>query len=496
MRLLSVILAVVCSAGSVLADVGNAVCAKCHADIFRRYMQTGMARSSGAPGGEGFAEKFRSAEARGARVTPDFQLEIGGTARKLDWFLGSGNIGRSYLFRKGGQLFQAPLSYYSEPAKWDVSPGYEGKPFLEMTRAVEPACLQCHASRLQTGATGPPFLQGGVSCERCHGPGDAHAARPALANIVNAARLPAEQRDSVCAQCHLTGAARVARGGRASFVAGERLRDFVVVFVRTDAESGGPGATSHFEKLALSRCKQASGDKLWCGTCHTPHADATPEHYRKQCQSCHAAGACKANAGEDCVGCHMPKSSGRSVTHLAFTDHSIPRGGTVRKGAGSPGLREFWTGTANGRDTAMGYAVAAAGDPALRGEAFTRLEQAVAANGSDVALLAQWAQALEGKGEDARAAAVYRRILVLDTGHATAAVNLGTFEIRQGRAKEAMALWGRALARSPWLLGARMNLAVAQYQSGDAAGAKASLQAVLDYEPEHPAARRMLAMLP
>ena len=38
--------------------------------------------------------------------------------------------------------------------------------------------------------------------------------------------------------------------------------------------------------------------------------------------------------------------------------------------------------------------------------------------------------------------------------------------------------------------------AVAQYQSGDPAAARLSLKAVLDYEPEHPAAHRMLEQIP
>src|SRR5829696_8988740 len=99
-------------------------------------------------------------------------------------------------------------------------------------------------------------------------------------------------------------------------------------------------------------------------------------------------------------------------------------------------------------------------------------------------------------GQDENAAALYTQILQLDPGHTTAAVNLGTHQIRQGKAKEAMALWLRALGRNPSLIGARLNLAVAQYQSGDSAAARLSLQAVLDYEPEHPAARRMLEQLP
>jgi hypothetical protein len=472
-----------------LSDTGNAVCARCHSEIARQYARTGMARTSGRTGSAG--ERFGH-----PAITPDFRLHAGGVERKLEWFLGSGTIGRSYLFRKGSQLFQAPYSYYSSPGKWDVSPGYESKPFPELTRTVEPACLQCHASRLQPFSAPQPFLEPGVSCERCHGPGEKHAASPAKHNIVNPARLPAEQRDSVCAQCHLTGAARIARPGRlrGSFTPGEKLSDSIAVFVQPGA---AVSATSHFEKLAASRCRQASGDKLWCGTCHTPHADSSPSHYRQQCQSCHPAGACKGSTSQDCTGCHMPKRTGeRSISHLAFTDHSIPRRvASPPPSKTIPALKEFWTGSATSRDTAMAYAVAAATEPGLQAAALDRLQAAAALSPTDVPLLAQLAQLLDRLGQEQPAAEIYSRILQLDPSHTAAAVNLGTWRIRNGNPKDAIALWLRALASDPSLIGARLNLAVAQFQSGDRAAARRSLLTVLDYEPEHPAARRMLAQL-
>ena len=457
----------------VWADTGNAVCARCHAAIARQYAQTGMAQSSGRTGAPGFKEAFGH-----LNVTSNYELQLGGASRQLEWFLGSGRIGRSYLFRKNGQLFQSPLSYYSEPKKWDISPGYENKPYMELTRAVEPACLQCHTSRDR------PFRDPGVTCERCHGPGDQHAAQPTKRNIVNPVKLPAEQRDSVCAQCHLTGAARVARVGGA-YTPGEKLSDSIAVFVQNASDVS---ATSHFEKLARSRCKQASGNKLWCGSCHTPHADSTPAHYRQQCQSCHAPGACKANAGDDCIACHMPKRAGaQSISHLAFTDHAIPRrAGAAVDPPASGTLKEFWTGIANPRDTALAYAAAGLDS------AYPLLEQAAKTNPKDLPLLLQLAQF----SQEEKAAALYTQILQLDPANNTAAVNLGIHQIRQGKPKEAMALWLRALTRNPSLIGARMNLAVAQYQSGDPAAARLSLKAVLDYDPDHPAARRMLEQIP
>lgn len=485
-----------------LGDTGNAVCARCHADIARRYAATPMARTSGATGGSLQMERFASATAGAARVSPEFRLELttptGTVARQLAWFLGSGHIGRSYLFRHGTQWFQSPLSYYSVPAKWDRSPGYETLPFLEMTRVVEPACLQCHASRVQPPSAPQPFLDAGVSCERCHGPGEAHAARPAPTNIVQPARLAPEARDSVCAQCHLTGAARIARAGkeRGSFRAGERLRDHVAIFVSAGEAPAGATATSHFEKLSRSRCRTAAGDRLGCATCHSPHAEATPATYNRQCQTCHTPSACKANAGPECIGCHMPKASA-SLEHLVFTDHAIPRRPTP---AAAPppitALREFWSGAAAPRDTALAYATAAATSPALRMEAYRLLQAAAPAGSRDVALLAQLAQFHERMGKPDQATALWERILTIDPGHSTAAVNLGIVRIRAGRRAEAIALWKKALARNPAQTGVYLNLAVAHYQAGEREAARATLQTLLDLEPEHPAARRMLAQMP
>ena len=51
------------------------------------------------------------------------------TKFRLDYVIGSGMNGYTYLVRRGDHLFQAPLSYYSRAAKWDLSPGYESGDF-------------------------------------------------------------------------------------------------------------------------------------------------------------------------------------------------------------------------------------------------------------------------------------------------------------------------------------------------------------------------------
>src|SRR5207248_5640281 len=123
--------------------------------------------------------------------------------RMLQWFIGSGRAARSYVFSLDGFLFQAPVSYYSLKTAWGISPGYQQHSSIYLTRAVGTKCLQCHASRMQPVAGTenrfrvPPFLEGGVSCERCHGPGKSHVAkimagnRDGLTDIVNPTKLEA-----------------------------------------------------------------------------------------------------------------------------------------------------------------------------------------------------------------------------------------------------------------------------------------------------------------
>src|SRR5262249_267426 len=210
--------------------------------------------------------------------------------------------------------------------KWDLSPGYDRYAYPFLTRPVLPACLNCHATGVKPIAGthnrygDPPFAESGIGCERCHGSGERHIASARAADIVNPVKLAADHRDSMCAQCHLPGEVRIMRPGAAwsSYHPGDRLADSVAVFVRN---SPGLTVTSHVEKLQQSRCKQASGDKLWCGTCHDPHGVRVVS-LRETCSGCHA---CKAKNTDNCAGCHMPKSPVTDAQHVVYTDHSIPR---------------------------------------------------------------------------------------------------------------------------------------------------------------------------
>src|ERR1700753_2339884 len=114
LRLPLVLLGMSCAFG---ADfVGNQACARCHPAIFRTYMQTPMAQSSGKAGGQQMKETFERAEFqddRGAfsyRVAPDYRFRFSqlGAAqpiagfRTLSYFIGSGAAARTFLMEDSG----------------------------------------------------------------------------------------------------------------------------------------------------------------------------------------------------------------------------------------------------------------------------------------------------------------------------------------------------------------------------------------------------------
>jgi predicted CXXCH cytochrome family protein len=493
-----------------------------------------MARSSGKIGSAGFREDFEhgrfSDPNTGAeyRVLPgeggyrlEFSRASGGVhgERMLTWFIGSGRVGRSYGFSVDGFLFEAPVSYYSASRQWDVSPGYERMGTIQLTRALEIGCLQCHASRLQpvpgtqNGFRSPPFLEDGIGCECCHGPGKEHVARMSAnarggsAGVVNPSKLEPAQRDSVCAQCHLAGAVRISRAVATgeSYRPGRRLSDYSAVFLWADPESSGMNVNSHFEKLQQSKCKAASGDRLWCGTCHDPHSEPAEAgraaFYRERCTKCHEPAACKEKpaarqaSGNDCVACHMPKSAVRENVHAPYTDHSIPRRLRTEGRSSTTGdkrLVSFWKSGAGDRDLGLAYAAVAGTDRVLGRRALDLLTRASERDPLDLAVLGQLAQLRDRMGDEDEAMRLCERVVRADPAQVTAAINLGVYLMKRGRARDAMRLWEDALSRNPGRTDARINLAVAQFRGGDSVAAVRTLRKALELEPDDPAARSLL----
>src|SRR5262245_44292423 len=250
--------------------VGDAVCAKCHDRVATAYAQHPMSRSL-APVGEMHPVERYGVEAHNPFEAGGFHFEVerfgnrmthcesrrdphSGAPVRLEsdvhFAVGSGSRGRTYLIERDGYLCQSPISWFSEKGIWDLTPGLRVAEHFE--RPAQAKCLFCHCNSVEPVAHTlnryqPPIFRGhGIGCERCHGPGELHAAArgrrdgAAGANgldetIVNPGRLAPDLRDAVCEQCHLQGEVRVVRRGRELFDyrPGLPLHFFLSVFTRT-----------------------------------------------------------------------------------------------------------------------------------------------------------------------------------------------------------------------------------------------------------------------
>ena len=126
-------------------------------------------------------------------------------SRQLLYYIGEGDLGRTYLFSEDGFLFEASVNWYAGRQMWDMAPSYAEVHEAPMNLPALTSCLDCHVSGIQPPDHGtenrfktPAFAYAGVSCERCHGPGASHVKG---GKIVNPVELAPEKRDHSCPSC-------------------------------------------------------------------------------------------------------------------------------------------------------------------------------------------------------------------------------------------------------------------------------------------------------
>ena len=324
---------------------GDLPCAQCHPKETAGFAATAMGRSAGPPARvragsfvQAASQTRFSVDYSGSRMVQ--HIARGGLSAQHDiaFQVGSGTHAFGYLIDLGNHLFQSPLGYFAGRG-WAMSPGYETSKAPDFYRPVTPECLFCHSGRALPVAGSlntyrdPPFEAEAITCERCHGPAEAHLRAPLPGTIVNPAKLPPRARDSVCEQCHLNGEERVPNPGKqlADFHPGENLEDVFSVYVyasSVDPEHPDPlRVVGQVQRLALSRCARESGGKLWCGTCHDPHVQPADSkaYFRARCLGCHGDALLKTHSKPDldCAGCHMPRRPVTDGAHTIFTDHRI-----------------------------------------------------------------------------------------------------------------------------------------------------------------------------
>lgn len=365
--------------GTAHGYVEDTACRLCHQEKYESYQAVGMAQSfahaSDARRIEAFgqtyfhspSQRYYSVHEANSKLTfRRWQLDDDGKQINLlelpiDWVLGSGNKARSYLFQtEWGEIYQLPVGWYTEDQKWAMSPGFESANHMGVRRIVRRECMFCHNAYPEMPVDSdaatephrfPTDLPSGTGCQRCHGPGASHI-KTALSGstlaevqgkIVNPAKLPPDERDSVCFQCHMLPSVSVIGTRRAgadtfSFRPGQLLTDYLVSVETSESEpaqADGFEINHHGYRLYQSQCYRKGDRALTCISCHDPHRKPQSTTFRAAvadvCTECHQTPLAR-HSGiahspmNGCVDCHMPTRRTRDVIEVTMTDHKIARG--------------------------------------------------------------------------------------------------------------------------------------------------------------------------
>jgi hypothetical protein len=347
--------------------VGSRVCLQCHRSIYESFSRTDMGRSMSEITPALLERIPTSASIFDPRLDRHFEIsmrdnnlyqseyeaksdgkEVFRETRKLDWIIGSGANGSGAIVRQDDYLFEAPLSFYTKPHRWALSPGYEFGDY-GFNRPVLPVCISCHSGEPRPVLDGngrfqkPPFVELAIGCENCHGPGFSHIAAAHMGDptdsIANPAKFSPWLADNICMSCHQTGDARVLQTGKTyrDFRPGAELNDTLSIFLVPFSRQSAPkdDLLEHYLSMRLSKCYLKSGGRLGCISCHDPHVQPSqpeaPTFFRQKCLACHTEKSCAVPLSlrlhkmppDDCAGCHMPKRDVTVISHSVLTNHRI-----------------------------------------------------------------------------------------------------------------------------------------------------------------------------
>jgi Cytochrome c554 and c-prime len=345
--------------------VGDKACQACHQREFETYQSTRHHLDSSLGSAETIHGHFDSGRNTMESLDPgvSFRMDAKDGAffetalvgqrghektrtEKMDVVIGSGKKGQSYLYWRGDELFELPVSYWTNLDRWVNSPGYvDGT--ANFDRGINSRCLECHSTYFQQvnlSSGGFHFDKDhvvvGISCERCHGPGAEHvrqhanqsgatpsaggaatssgagAAAAVAGSKMSPLGIERDRQIDICAQCH--GGIGHELKPAFSFKPGDALASYTSLETNPLARVDVHG--NQVALLEKSKCFQSS-PSMTCSTCHNSHE---PEHeaasYSAKCLTCHQASACPtfskmlAPAVTNCVDCHMPIQESKSLT--------------------------------------------------------------------------------------------------------------------------------------------------------------------------------------
>ena len=315
--------------------VGAKVCAECHSNLVQEQQQHAMAHTSmpvaesshlNPPGKFDLGPYHFAIGSDKSGITYTVTDGAQTFSAPVIWGVGSGTRGQSYLFERGGDLYEARISFFRDLG-FNITPDHPTGVPDSLEHAIgrkinteeAPNCLGCHATAVVvSGKLDSSHLIAGISCEGCHGPGAAHVAlsrsgavtNPGL--ISNPARLDPSTSVDFCGSCHRTW-----------------------WDIQQLGYHGPHNVRFPAYRLEGSKCWGKGDARITCIACHDPHKPLVGDisAYDEKCLSCHVKSAAMTATADhpgracpvaksNCASCHMQKYH-LGQMHSPFTDHRI-----------------------------------------------------------------------------------------------------------------------------------------------------------------------------
>ena len=312
--------------------VGSVACKGCHEGVYARWSKTRM------------ANVVRDPREHPDAIIPDLSKpDPLLTFTRDDIALVYGSRWKQRYFKKVGD------DYFVFPAQWDVAHKTWRRYFVangtdwwstlyppdNFQRPTGPLCDGCHSVNYDIATK--TVTEWNVGCEKCHGPGEAHARKPLRDNILNPARFDYVHANDACIQCHSQGQPlKNPILGKyydwpVGFDVGKNLADYW----KLEEHKLGETTFTHFPDGTAHKNRMQGNDfvgslmyarGVTCFSCHDPHGGDNVAMVRKTgnalCLDCHGPNAQagphapsveahthhKAGSpGNECIACHMPK---------------------------------------------------------------------------------------------------------------------------------------------------------------------------------------------
>src|SRR3984885_9394794 len=327
--------------------VGSVACKGCHEEVYARWSKTRM------------ANVVRDPREHPEVIIPDLSKpDPLLTFTKDDVAFVYGSRWKQRYFKKVGD------DYFPLPAQWDVAHKIWRRYFVangsdwwaplyprdNFQRPTGPLCDGCHS--VNDDIAKKTVTEWNVGCERCHGPGSAHIAKPVRETVVNPARLDYVPASDPRIQCPpQRQPLKNPINGKyydwpVGFEMGLNLSDF---WKLEDHKLGETTFTNFADGTAHKNRMQGNDfiDSLMyargvtCFSCHDPHGSENDAMLRQPassvCLTCHGpntqngphAGTIEQHThhaggrpGGQRVACHMPKIE-QTIADVNVSSHTF-----------------------------------------------------------------------------------------------------------------------------------------------------------------------------